>query len=37
MPFDVQLVTITKREHIALVMQSKQWKGLHERALRRLE
>ena len=37
MPFDVQLVTITKREHIALVMQAKQWKGLHERALRRIE
>lgn len=37
LPFDAELVTITKREHIALVMQAKQWKSLHERALRRLE
>ena len=37
LPFDAQRVTITKREHIALVMQAKQWKSLHERALRRLE
>jgi transposase len=36
-PFDREWVTLTKREHIELVMQAKQWKSLHERAVRRLE
>ncbi len=36
-PFEQELVTLTKREHIELVMQAKQWKSLHERAVRRLE
>jgi transposase len=36
-PFELELVTLTKREHIELVMQARQWKSLHERAVRRLE
>jgi len=36
-PFDREFVTLTKREHIELVMQAKQYKSLHERAVRRLE
>lgn len=36
-PFELELVTLTKREHIELVMQAKQWKSLHERVVRRLE
>jgi transposase len=36
-PFDRELVNRTKREHIELVMQARQWKSLHERAVRRLE
>jgi transposase len=36
-PFDRELVTLTKRAHIELVMQARQWKSLHERAVRRLE
>lgn len=36
-PFDQVLVTLTKREHIELVMQARQWKSLHERAVCRLE
>lgn len=36
-PFEQELVTLSKREHIELVMQAKQWKSLHERAVRRLE
>jgi transposase len=37
MPFDLEFVTLTKREHIELVTQAKQWKSLHTRAVRRLE
>ena len=36
-PFDQVLVTLTKREHIELRTQAKQWKSLHERAIARLE
>ena len=36
-PFDLEWVTLTRREHIELVMQAKQWKSLHERAVHRLE
>lgn len=36
-PFDREWVTLTKREHIELLIQAKQWKSLHERAVRRLE
>ena len=36
-PFDLEWVTLTKREHIALVMQAKQYKSLHARAVNRLE
>ncbi len=36
-PFDQVLVTLSKREHIELVMQARQWKSLHERAVWRLE
>ena len=36
-PFDQVLVTLTKREHIELLIQAKQWKSLHERAIARLE
>ena len=36
-PFDQVLVTLTKREHIELRIQVKQWKSLHERAIARLE
>jgi len=35
--FDQALVTLTKREHIELVSQARQWKSLHERAVCRLE
>lgn len=36
-PFDLEWVTLTKREHIDLVMQAKQYKSLHGRAVKRLE
>jgi len=36
-PFDQEWVTLTKREHIELRIQAKQWKSLHERAVLRLE
>lgn len=36
-PFDLEWVTLSKREHIELVMQAKQYKSLHERAVGRLE
>lgn len=36
-PFDLERVTLTKREHIELVMQAKQYKSLHARAVERLE
>ena len=36
-PFDQVLVTLTKREHIELRIQAKQWKSLPERAIARLE
>lgn len=36
-PFDREWVTLTKREHIELVMQAKQYKSLHGRAVERLE
>jgi transposase len=36
-PFDLEWVTLTKREHIELVSQAKQYKSLHARAVRRLE
>lgn len=36
-PFDLEWVTLTKREHIELVIQAKQFKSLHGRALKRLE
>ncbi len=35
--FELEWVTLSKREHIELVMQAKQWKSLHERAVRRFE
>ena len=36
-PFDLEWVTLSKREHIALVMQAKQYKSLHGRSVKRLE
>lgn len=36
-PFDLEWVTLTKREHIDLVSQAKQYKSLHARAVKRLE
>ena len=36
-PFDLEWVTLTKREHIDLVMRAKQYKSLHGRAVKRLE
>ena len=36
-PFDLESVTLTKREHVELVMQAKQYKSLHGRAVERLE
>jgi transposase len=36
-PFELEWVTLTKREHIALVMQARQYKSLHARAVARLE
>lgn len=36
-PFDLEWVTLTKREHIDLVMRAKQYKSLHGRAVERLE
>ena len=36
-PFDLEWVTLTKREHIALVTQAKQYKSLHGRSVKRLE
>ena len=36
-PFDLEWVTLTKREHIDLVMLAKQYKSLHARAVKRLE
>jgi transposase len=36
-PFDREWVSLTKREHIELVIQAKQYKALHERAVQRLE
>lgn len=35
-PFDLEWVTLAKREHIELVMQARQYKSLHERALKRI-
>ncbi len=35
-PFQQEMVTITKQEHIELVMQANQWKSLHQRALVRI-
>jgi transposase len=34
-PFAQQWVSLTKQEHIELVMQARSWKSLHERAVRR--
>jgi len=34
-PFSQQCVTLSKQEHIELVMQARSWKSLHERAVRR--
>ena len=34
-PFSQQWVTLSKQEHIELVMQARSWKSLHERAVRR--
>jgi transposase len=34
-PFSEQWVTLSKQEHIELVMQARSWKSLHERAVRR--
>jgi transposase len=36
-PFDLEWVTLTKREHIDLVSQARQYKSLHARAVQRLE
>ena len=36
-PFSQQWVTLTKQEHIELVMQARSWKSLHERAVRRYQ
>ena len=36
-PFACVHVTLTKQEHIQLVMDVKRWKGLHRRATERLE
>ena len=36
-PWDLQSVTLTKREHVELVTQCNYWKNAHQRALARLE
>jgi transposase len=36
-PFSQQWVTLSKQEHIELLMQARSWKSLHERAVRRNE
>ena len=36
-PFEQVMITITKQEHIGLVMQVNYWKSLHQRALVRIE
>ena len=36
-PFATSHVTLTKQEHIQLVMQANGWKGLHQRAVERAQ
>lgn len=36
-PFDIEQVTITRRELIALKMQASQYRSLHQRAVKRIE
>ena len=36
-PFGEVYVTLTKLEHIGLVMEARRWKSLHQRALGRLQ
>jgi transposase len=36
-PFSRQWVTLSKQEHIELVLQARSWRSLHERAVRRNE
>ena len=34
-PFSRERVTLSKQQHIELVMQARSWKSLHERAVQR--
>ena len=36
-PFAAVYVTLTKQEHIQLVMEANSWKGLHRKATQRAE
>src|SRR5262249_59693020 len=36
-PFSQEWVTLSKQQHIELVMQARSWKSLHERAVKRNE
>ena len=36
-PFALEYVTLTKLEHIQLVMEARSWKSLHQRAVSRLQ
>jgi len=36
-PFALEYVTLTKLEHIQLVMEARCWKSLHQRAVSRLQ
>ena len=36
-PFAEVVVTLTKLEHIELVMEARSWKSLHQRAVQRLQ
>ena len=36
-PFAQVVVTLTKLEHIQLVMEARRWKSLHQRAVSRLQ
>ena len=36
-PFSQQWVTLSKQEHIELLMQARSWKSMHERAVQRNE
>ena len=36
-PFATAYVTVTKQEHIRLVMEARSWQGLHQRAVERAQ